>query len=139
MAELFEDNRPSVLMAKRAAAQQKESTPPPVPQKPAALAKQSTAAAAEEQASMEQLELDLKSILSEISQLGNKDRESTAWMNKKASLGSSSGSSVQTPAGSDHPTSDKEPEKDLPKFCHQCGTPYPQVIYLFNSFFYLKI
>lgn len=84
----------------------------------------------EQPASMEQLEQDLKSILSEISQLGSKDREATtlAWNNHKA--GTTSGRpAVKKESGGSSPTSPTSAAgqmKEPPKFCHSCGSPYPE-------------
>ena len=79
--------------------------------------------APEEPASMEQLEQDLKSILSEISQLGQnstKERE-TSWQNtKKSPAVRLSSIDKATPV-----VTPEEPTKPDPKFCHSCGASYP--------------
>lgn len=93
----------------------------------------------EEPASMEQLEQDLKSILSEISQLGqtsSKERE-TSWQQSKKSVASTPSSSTPTSSTvrlsmlSNKTTPAMTPEEQpnnkapVPKFCHSCGSSYP--------------
>lgn len=107
MAELFDD-RP------------KESPTTP---------KIETAKVEEDPASMEQLEQDLKSILSEISQLGQnstKERE-ISWQNKKSSSSISSPAIRLSKTTSSPPVSTPEEAKHpVPKFCHSCGASYPE-------------
>lgn len=110
----------------------------------------------DETASMEQLEQDLKSILSEISQLGqtsNNERE-TSWQNKKSAAAAAAALPIMTPSvrlstagpittnastiGTPKATTttpvmiveqpkEKESEpKPVPKFCHSCGASYPE-------------
>ena len=104
MAELFnEPIRPSSRNSSSSKSDINRPMSPPPP-----VQKQNST---EEQASREQLEMDLKSILSEISQLGSKDRESVtnAWNSQKT-------------AKMCPPPAKEEP----PKFCHSCGSPYPE-------------
>lgn len=122
MAELFDDRPKEPVVA----ANNKESDK--------VVAKETD----EEPASMEQLEQDLKSILSEISQLGqtsSKERE-TSWQQNKKSVASTPSSSTPTsstvrlsmlsnkttPAMTPEEQPDKTP---VPKFCHSCGSSYP--------------
>lgn len=79
-----------------------------------------------DETSMEQLELDLKSILSEISQLG-KDRE-TAWkLSPTRNNKEKSPSPPIPPPRQQHSSPATTPQgKDLPKFCHSCGAAYPE-------------
>lgn len=114
MAELFDD-RPKDSKTRT-------ETPPPVHQ---------PAAVVEDSASMEQLEQDLKSILSEISQLGQtstKERE-TSWQNKKSSspaIRLSTTKTITPPTTTPSVSTPEEAKHPVPKFCHSCGASYPE-------------
>lgn len=111
----------------------------------------SSPAPKEDKTNMEQLERDLKSILSEINQLGkDKEKETPAKTAParlqpptKVSTLSFTMSVPRTPSTPRTPTSPATPmspasplgtkattpdgeEKHLPKFCHSCGSPYPE-------------
>ena len=99
MAELFDDPV-EVRRQRPAAATAAAGTLGPPPEAPVK--------SPEETTSIDQLEKDLKNIFSEISQLG-KSNESVAVAVAVASGGSG-----------------PEVEKQLPKFCHACGSAYPE-------------
>ena len=147
MAELFDDRPKRNPFVK----DQKSNSTATSPTSTSTTTNQQT----DDTASMEQLEQDLKSILSEISQLGqtsNNERE-TSWQNKKSAAAAAAGAShpIMTPSvrlSSAGPTivstcvtpkaaivpvmtveqaKEKEPEaKRVPKFCHSCGASYPE-------------
>ena len=101
MAELFDDHRPSPTPSSNQRPINNQLTPNETET---------------ETASMEQLEQDLKSILSEISQLGQtsaKERENQ-WQTTKKTMAT-------------QPSTDATSHQmnSRPKFCHQCGAAYP--------------
>lgn len=138
MAELFDDRPKRDSLMKDHPSDSAVTTPT----SPSA---NNSTAQADETASMEQLELDLKSILSEISQLGqtsNNERE-TSWQNKKsaaaAAAATATGPSTMTPSvrlsttprvstavTTVEQSKEEEPPKPVPKFCHSCGSSYPE-------------
>lgn len=136
MAELFDD-RPKRDSLMKDHPSDSAVTTPTTPS-----ANNSTAQA-DETASMEQLELDLKSILSEISQLGqtsNNERE-TSWQNKKSAAAAAATATgptmtpsvrlsttprVATAVTTVEQPKEEEPPKPVPKFCHSCGASYPE-------------
>ncbi|EFX74602.1 hypothetical protein DAPPUDRAFT_251748 [Daphnia pulex] len=135
MAELFDD-RPKRDSLMKDHPSDSAVTTPTTPS-----ANNSTAQA-DETASMEQLELDLKSILSEISQLGqtsNNERE-TSWQNKKSAAAAATATGptmtpsvrlsttprVATAVTTVEQPKEEEPPKPVPKFCHSCGASYPE-------------
>ena len=157
MAELFDDRpkRDSFIKDHKSSNNSSAATTPTSSNATSAN-NSTTNQQADETASMEQLEQDLKSILSEISQLGqtsNNERE-TSWQNKKsAAAAAASVLPIMTPSvrlSTAGPTTtnasiistttaatapvmtveqpkEKESEpKPVPKFCHSCGASYPE-------------
>ena len=104
MAELFDDPV-EVRRQRPAAATAAAGTLGPPPEAPVK-SPEAPVKSPEETTSIDQLEKDLKNIFSEISQLG-KSNESVA---------------VAVASGGSGP----EVEKQLPKFCHACGSAYPE-------------
>ena len=168
MAELFNEKRSSNEKARVDASPKKSPSPPPPPPPPRfnsrfrspapevsspVLANDAPSAPTpadgkskvQEEENMEQLEQDLKSILSEISQLG-KPRGKDEWMFQRDNNKPPDATVVggQTRDTDTRPTrqqynhnnaemrksrdvgnSQVEPVKAVPKFCHSCGTAYP--------------
>jgi len=106
MAELFDDPV-EVRRQRPAAGTAAAGTLGPPPEAPVK-SPEAPVKSPEETTSIDQLEKDLKNIFSEISQLG-KSNESVAVAVAVASGGSG-----------------PEVEKQLPKFCHACGSAYPE-------------
>jgi len=140
MAELFDDRpkRDSLLKDNQSDSNSVVTTP--TSSTPSSANNSTANQQADETASMEQLELDLKSILSEISQLGqtsNNERE-TSWQNKKSAAAAAAVptmtpsvrlSTVGTPRPATVPVKTLEQPKEpkpVPKFCHSCGASYPE-------------
>ncbi|KAI9552509.1 hypothetical protein GHT06_022875 [Daphnia sinensis] len=135
MAELFDDRPKKEQLTK-----EHKMTDDLTPTSTSSISNTSTTTnRPDDTASMEQLEQDLKSILSEISQLGQTsthERE-TSWQNRKSSAmtpsvrlstagnNPSTISPTTTSVASDGQSIEEE-SKPVPKFCHSCGASYPE-------------
>ncbi|XP_057380822.1 probable serine/threonine-protein kinase nek3 isoform X1 [Daphnia carinata] len=135
MAELFDDRPKKEQLTK-----EHKMTDDLTPTSTSSISNTSTTTnQPDDTASMEQLEQDLKSILSEISQLGQTsthERE-TSWQNKKSAAMTPS---VRLSTAGNNPStispsttcvaadgqSMEEESKPVPKFCHSCGASYPE-------------
>lgn len=140
MAELFNDDYTSKEKNRFSFSSPKDHEPPLAPETPTPDKEDNT--------NMEQLERDLKSILSEINQLGKeKEKEVTKGpaplpplrfqqppnSNKVSTLSftmsvprtPSTPTSPMSPSVSTKASTPDTEDRQLPKFCHSCGSAYP--------------